>query len=193
MIAADTALPAAESKLLAISLVGMAQVSARYWVSPDSAQIPLDDAKRLVSSLAWRGLRGVPLTGEQTGRESTRPVRPWTRADRAVLLGLVVLVGVGLLASTVSTGYRAYRFGHFAVTVDALILDSDLGCFGAYGGGSGMGTKSSITYTVEFPYAGTSTGPTSSVPATSSRRTSAGAAAGSGCSTTATTRTGSGC
>ena len=71
-----------------------------------------------------------------------------------MLLGLVVLIGVGLLASTVSTGYRAYRFGHFAVTVDALILDSDLGCFGAYGGGSGMGSKSSITYTVEFPYAG---------------------------------------
>jgi hypothetical protein len=62
VIAEDTALPAAESKLLAISLVGLAQVSARFWVSAESAQIPLAEAKELVSSLAWRGLRGFPLT-----------------------------------------------------------------------------------------------------------------------------------
>ena len=62
VITEDTALPAAESKLLAISLVGLAQVSARFWVSADSAQIPLAEAKQLVSSLAWRGLRGLPLT-----------------------------------------------------------------------------------------------------------------------------------
>ena len=42
VIAEDTALPAEQSKLLAISLVGIAQVSARYWVSADSAHIPLD-------------------------------------------------------------------------------------------------------------------------------------------------------
>lgn len=85
---------------------------------------------------------------------SRRPARPWTRADRAVMLGLMVLVGVGLLAATLSAGYRAYRFAHFAVTVDSLILNSDTGCFGAYGGGSRMGGKSTIIYTVEFPYAG---------------------------------------
>ena len=62
VITEDTALPAAESKLRAISLVGLAQVSARFWVSADSAQIPLAEAKQLVSSLAWRGLRGLPLT-----------------------------------------------------------------------------------------------------------------------------------
>jgi AcrR family transcriptional regulator len=62
VISDDTGLPAAESKLLAISLVGSAQVSARYWVSPDAAKIPLDEAKQLVSSLAWRGLSGFPLT-----------------------------------------------------------------------------------------------------------------------------------
>src|SRR3954469_23788825 len=33
VIAEDTELPAAQAKLLAISLVGVAQVSARYWVS----------------------------------------------------------------------------------------------------------------------------------------------------------------
>ncbi len=62
VIATDTAVPRSQAKLLAISMVGMAQVSARWWVSPDSQEIPLADAKRLVSSLAWRGIRGVPLT-----------------------------------------------------------------------------------------------------------------------------------
>jgi AcrR family transcriptional regulator len=70
VIAGDTALPAAEAKLLAISLVGLAQVSARFWVSAESAQIPLEEAKQLVSSLAWRGLRGLPLT------EQERPPSP---------------------------------------------------------------------------------------------------------------------
>ena len=69
VIAEDTALPPAQSKLLAISLVGIAQVSARYWVSPDSHAIPLEDAKRLVSSLAWRGIRGVPLTEQRRDRQ----------------------------------------------------------------------------------------------------------------------------
>jgi AcrR family transcriptional regulator len=62
VISEDTSLPAAEAKLLAISLVGIAQVSARYWVSGDSAHIPLDEAKKLVSSLAWRGISGFPLS-----------------------------------------------------------------------------------------------------------------------------------
>ena len=70
VIAEDTSLPAAESKLLAISLVGLAQVSARFWVSAENAQIPLAEAKELVSSLAWRGLRGFPLT------EHDRPQPP---------------------------------------------------------------------------------------------------------------------
>ena len=63
VIAEDTALPAEQSKLLAISLVGLAQVSARYWVSADSAHIPLVDAQQLVATLAWRGISGFPLTG----------------------------------------------------------------------------------------------------------------------------------
>jgi AcrR family transcriptional regulator len=62
VIAEDTALPAEKSKLLAISLVGLAQVSARYWVSAESAQIPLAEAQDLVASLAWRGISGFPLT-----------------------------------------------------------------------------------------------------------------------------------
>ncbi len=67
VIAEDTALPAEKSKLLAISLVGLAQVSARYWVSADSAQIPLAEAQHLVASLAWRGISGFPLTDHAVG------------------------------------------------------------------------------------------------------------------------------
>jgi AcrR family transcriptional regulator len=70
VIAEDTALPAEKSKLLAISLVGLAQVSARYWVSADSAQIPLAEAQHLVASLAWRGISGFPLSDHDKSASS---------------------------------------------------------------------------------------------------------------------------
>ena len=59
----DTGLPGEASMLLAVSLVGMAQVSARFWVT-DAAGISRDDAVTLVSGLAWRGIRGYPLTDD---------------------------------------------------------------------------------------------------------------------------------
>jgi len=59
----DTGLPGEASRLLAVSLVGMAQVSARFWVT-DTAGISKDDAVSLVSGLAWRGIRGYPLTDD---------------------------------------------------------------------------------------------------------------------------------
>ena len=62
VIAEDTGLPPQQSKLLAISLVGIAQVSARYWVSEPGGAIGIEEAKHLVSSLAWRGISGFPLT-----------------------------------------------------------------------------------------------------------------------------------
>lgn len=61
VIVEDTALPPEQSKLLAISLVGIAQVSARYWVS-SGMSVPIEEATSLVSRLAWRGIRGFPLT-----------------------------------------------------------------------------------------------------------------------------------
>lgn len=64
VIAEDTALPPEQSKLLAISLVGIAQVSARYWVSSRDT-IPVEEAKQLVGSLAWRGISGFPRTDGQ--------------------------------------------------------------------------------------------------------------------------------
>jgi AcrR family transcriptional regulator len=62
VISEDTALPPDQAKLLGISLVGIAQVSARYWVSAGPDKVALEEAKQLVSSLAWRGIRGFPRT-----------------------------------------------------------------------------------------------------------------------------------
>jgi AcrR family transcriptional regulator len=56
----DTGLPDAASRLLAVSLVGMAQVSARFWLT-EAAGIEREQAAGLVAGLAWRGIRGYPL------------------------------------------------------------------------------------------------------------------------------------
>jgi AcrR family transcriptional regulator len=67
VIAEDTALPADAAELLAVSLVGMAQVSARYWVAHESSTIDQETAVALVSGLAWRGIRGYPVAGSEPG------------------------------------------------------------------------------------------------------------------------------
>jgi AcrR family transcriptional regulator len=59
----DTGLPDEQSRLLAVSLVGMAQVSARFWLD-DRRGISRQDAANLVSGLAWRGIRGFPRTDD---------------------------------------------------------------------------------------------------------------------------------
>ncbi len=59
----DTGLPGPASRLLAVSLVGMAQVSARFWLS-EAGGLDRGQATALVSGLAWRGIRGYPLTDE---------------------------------------------------------------------------------------------------------------------------------
>jgi AcrR family transcriptional regulator len=55
----DTGLPDEASRLLAVSLVGMAQVSARYWLA-EGSDMSRDDAAALIAGLAWRGIRGYP-------------------------------------------------------------------------------------------------------------------------------------
>jgi AcrR family transcriptional regulator len=60
----DTQLPSEASRLLAVSLVGMAQVSARFWMS-ESSGITQEQAVELVSGLAWRGIRGYPRIDDQ--------------------------------------------------------------------------------------------------------------------------------
>jgi AcrR family transcriptional regulator len=49
-----------EADLLGMAMVGMAQVSARYWLSTEAA-IGKDLAQELLSRLAWRGISGWPL------------------------------------------------------------------------------------------------------------------------------------
>ena len=59
----DTGLTDAQSQLLAVSLVGMAQVSARYWLA-GGGRIDQSDAATLVAGLAWRGISRFPRTDE---------------------------------------------------------------------------------------------------------------------------------
>ena len=71
----DTGLPEEESMLLAAGLVGLAQVSARYWLSARGS-IPREAAAELVASLGWRGIRGFPRKAEDgrtvAGGDETR-------------------------------------------------------------------------------------------------------------------------
>ncbi|GAB3703797.1 TetR/AcrR family transcriptional regulator [Mariniluteicoccus flavus] len=62
VISADTELPPEQARILGISLVGMAQVSARHWVSESRADVTVDQAANLVASLAWRGIASFPKT-----------------------------------------------------------------------------------------------------------------------------------
>ena len=62
VISADAGLSKEQSMVLAVSLVGMAQVSARYWLASDNPSLAQEQAADLVASLAWRGIRGFPRT-----------------------------------------------------------------------------------------------------------------------------------
>lgn len=58
----DTGLSEEQSTLVAVALVGMSQVVARYWIA-QGARIPREEAARIVGLLGWRGLTGFPKTG----------------------------------------------------------------------------------------------------------------------------------
>ncbi len=62
VIAEDAGLSPHEAHLLAVAMTGLAQVSARAWTSTDS-KVPRDVAVSLISTLAWRGIRGFPRKG----------------------------------------------------------------------------------------------------------------------------------
>ncbi|WP_265446123.1 TetR/AcrR family transcriptional regulator [Flexivirga meconopsidis] len=62
VIQEDTELPPEQSHLLGVATVGMSQIVARYWMQDKT--IPREEAERLVSMLAWRGLAGFPLHPE---------------------------------------------------------------------------------------------------------------------------------
>ena len=64
IIREDAGLADDEAYLLSIGMLGMAQVSARYWLST-LGSIPRETAEQLVARLAWRGISGWPLTSDQ--------------------------------------------------------------------------------------------------------------------------------
>ncbi|SDI77100.1 transcriptional regulator, TetR family [Nonomuraea jiangxiensis] len=61
VIQEDTGCTSDEAHLLGVGLVGMAEVSARYWVTTHGS-IPKDAAEQLIARLAWRGISGFPRT-----------------------------------------------------------------------------------------------------------------------------------
>ncbi len=69
VIAEDAGLSQAQAMLLAVGLVGMAHVSARYWL-PREGNVPREEAVHLLAGLAWRGIGGFPRSG---GTESALP------------------------------------------------------------------------------------------------------------------------
>ena len=56
----DAGVSDAEAELLGMALVGMAQVSARYWLSSERT-IVQETAENLLARLAWRGISSWPL------------------------------------------------------------------------------------------------------------------------------------
>ena len=64
VIKEDAGLADDEAHLLSIGLLGMAQVSARYWLSTVGS-IPREAAEQLVARLAWRGISGWPRATDQ--------------------------------------------------------------------------------------------------------------------------------
>ncbi|GAA0362961.1 TetR/AcrR family transcriptional regulator [Actinoallomurus spadix] len=61
VIQEDTGVSSDEAHLLGMGLVGMAEVSARYWLS-QRGEITKDQAEHLIARLQWRGIGGFPRT-----------------------------------------------------------------------------------------------------------------------------------
>ncbi len=59
-VTADAGLDTQRARLLAVGLVGLSQLAARYWLATGRT-LSRDEAVSLMSTLAWRGLAGFPL------------------------------------------------------------------------------------------------------------------------------------
>ncbi|MBR7743827.1 TetR/AcrR family transcriptional regulator [Phycicoccus sp. BSK3Z-2] len=62
VIAEDTGVDDERALLLGSALAGMAQVAARHWLA-QGGDIPEEEAARMISTLAWRGLGSFPKVG----------------------------------------------------------------------------------------------------------------------------------
>jgi AcrR family transcriptional regulator len=72
VIKEDAGLGDDEAHLLSVGLLGMAQVSARYWLGTATGTIPKEAAEQLVARLAWRGISGWPRTAETSETEENQ-------------------------------------------------------------------------------------------------------------------------
>ncbi|HUA43510.1 MAG TPA: helix-turn-helix domain-containing protein [Streptosporangiaceae bacterium] len=54
-----------EAHLLGVAMVGMAQVTARYWLSTAQA-IPKEVAEELIARLVWRGISDWPMADDRS-------------------------------------------------------------------------------------------------------------------------------
>jgi AcrR family transcriptional regulator len=59
MVRQDAGLDDEEAQLVSVAMVGLAQVTARYWLSARD-RIPREAAEQVVARLAWRGISGWP-------------------------------------------------------------------------------------------------------------------------------------
>ncbi|WP_016697562.1 TetR/AcrR family transcriptional regulator [Actinoalloteichus spitiensis] len=59
-VTADAGLDPERASLVAMGLVGLSQVTARYWLTRNRL-VPQEEAVELIASLAWRGISGFPL------------------------------------------------------------------------------------------------------------------------------------
>jgi AcrR family transcriptional regulator len=59
MISQGAGLDEDEARLLSVGMVGLAQITARYWLTTRD-HIPRETAEQLVARLAWRGISGWP-------------------------------------------------------------------------------------------------------------------------------------
>ena len=62
VIAVDTGLNDEQALLLASGLQGMVEVGARRWLRGEPTGVSREEAADLITSLAWRGIKGFPLT-----------------------------------------------------------------------------------------------------------------------------------
>jgi AcrR family transcriptional regulator len=62
-IARDTGLVREEAELLSCGLAGVAEVSARWWLT-STGQVPKDRAIELLEALCWRGIGGYPRVSD---------------------------------------------------------------------------------------------------------------------------------
>lgn len=67
-ITTDTGVDVERARLLASGMVGLSQVSARYWIQ-QSPHVSRAEAIELLSTLMWRGISRFPRQHEATGAE----------------------------------------------------------------------------------------------------------------------------